>query len=213
MVLLTTGCAYTVQGTPVAGPLPEVPMTKCDYKSVAGDGDTKQVDLPDGDRVPAEGEVVFSVDTSQGDIEFTMDAASAPCSVHSFKHLVQERFYHGNKCHRMVTAGIWIIQCGDPTGLGQGGPSYKYDDPDAKTGGYERGVIGMANRSTPGTNGSQFFIVYKDSEFPSHYPVLGKVTRGMDVLDKVAAGGVVAVQSETDGKPVKELKLTTITEK
>ncbi|WP_433271804.1 peptidylprolyl isomerase [Actinosynnema sp. CS-041913] len=212
LVLLTTGCAYTVQGTPVAGPLPPVPTVKCDYKSVTTDADTKAVALPDGDQVPVEGEVVFTLETSGGDIEFTFDAASAPCSVHSFRHLVDERYYNGNSCHRMTTQGIWIVQCGDPVGSGQGGPTYKYDDPDAKTGGYKRGVIGIANRGTPGTNGSQFFIVYKDSEFPPDYPVLGEVTRGMDVIDKVATGGVVPGYSENDGKPIRELKFTTVKE-
>ncbi|MEU4804814.1 peptidylprolyl isomerase [Actinosynnema sp. NPDC023587] len=213
LVLLTSGCAYTVHGTPVAGPLPPVPTVGCTYVDTSGEPNTKAVEPPPGAEVPSAGRVVLRLDTALGELEFTLEAAFAPCSVHSFRHLAEQRLYDGNSCHRLVTSGIWIVQCGDPTPSGVGGPGYRYDDPGARTGGYGRGVIGMANRATAGTNGSQFFIVYKDSEFPPDYPVIGEVSRGMDVIDRVAAGGVVPVAGESDGKPVTELKFTEVVEK
>ncbi|CCH29820.1 hypothetical protein BN6_25060 [Saccharothrix espanaensis DSM 44229] len=212
-LLLGSGCAYTIQGTPVAGPLPEVPTVECTYVDTSEEANNKAVEPPSGKDVPSGGEVVMRLDTALGDLEFTLDAASAPCSVHSFRHLVEKRLYDGNACHRLVTEGIWIVQCGDPTTSGLGGPGYRYDDPEARTGGYERGVIGMANRATAGTNGSQFFIVYKDSEFPPDYPIIGKVTKGLDIIDQVATAGVTPVTSKTDGKPVKQLKFKKVQER
>ncbi|MEV0676222.1 peptidylprolyl isomerase [Actinosynnema sp. NPDC050436] len=206
LVLLTGGCTASVQGRPVAGPLPEVPTTECAYTS-GEDGD-KVVARPSGSAVPAGGQVVVRLGSALGDLELTLEAAYAPCSVHSFRHLVDQRFYRGSSCHRLVTDGIWIIQCGDPTTSGVGGPGYRFDDPDARTGGYKRGVVGMANKGTPGTNGSQFFIVYKDSDFPAYFPVIGKVTKGLDVVDRVAAGGITPTNSATDGTPLKELRFT-----
>jgi len=220
LLLLTTGCAYTVQGRPVAGPLPPVPTTQCQYPRDPDSATSTRVQPPGEYEVPLKGTSVFTLATGEGDIELTLDAASAPCAVHNFRHLVGKRFYDGTKCHRLVTEGIRIIQCGDPTGTGSGGPGYRYDDPKAKTGGYARGVVGMANRGTPGTNGSQFFIVYEDSEFPPHYPVIGRVTRGLDVVEEVAALGVQPTYTEdrktvqqTDGPPVVDFKFTTVREK
>ncbi len=213
LVLVTSGCAYTVNGTPVAGPKPAVPTTECEYTDARSEPEQKPVARPDGAKVPLKGEVVIEVDTPLGDLEFTLDAAAAPCSVHSFRHLVEQRFYHGNSCHRLVTEGIWIVQCGDPTTSGVGGPGYRYDDPTARVAEHKRGMIGMANRATKGTNGSQFFILYKDSDFPPDYPMFGKVTKGLDILEDVSKGGVIPGYSKTDGKPVKELKFKTVREK
>jgi peptidyl-prolyl cis-trans isomerase B (cyclophilin B) len=120
-----------------------------------------------------------------------LDAESAPCSVHSFRHLIKERFYPSTSCHRLAVEGIWMIQCGDPLGTGMGGPGYTYDDPTARTGDYTRGVVAMANAGTPGTNGSQFFIVCQDSPLIGpDFPVIGRVTRGIEVIDQVAGAGL-----------------------
>ncbi|NUT93305.1 MAG: peptidylprolyl isomerase [Saccharothrix sp.] len=212
-LVLTAGCTTAVPGRPVAGPLPEVPTVACDYDKPA-EGPAKDVDPPSG-RAETEGTVVIAVETSQGALEFSFDAASAPCSVHNFRHLVAEKFFEGTSCHRLTTAGLWVLQCGDGTDTGRGTPGYEFDDPDAKTGGYDRGVIAMANRQEAGTNGSQFFIVHKDSSFDPDFPVLGRVSKGMDVIDKVAAGGVVPGTgfSETDGRPVLPLKFVSLKEK
>uniref|UniRef100_UPI0031D6EAC4 peptidylprolyl isomerase n=1 Tax=Saccharothrix mutabilis TaxID=33921 RepID=UPI0031D6EAC4 len=210
---LLAGCTAAVPGRPVAGPLPVVPTVTCDY-SLPADGPKKDVDPPSA-KAESEGTVVVEVKTSQGDLEFEFDAASAPCSVHNFRHLVEEKFFEGTACHRLTVDGLWVLQCGDATETGQGGPGYHFDDPDAKTGGYDRGVIAMANRQQAGTNGSQFFIVHKDSSFDPDFPVLGRVVEGMDVIDKVAAGGVVPGTgfSETDGRPVLPLKFVTLSVK
>ncbi|XVV06249.1 peptidylprolyl isomerase [Actinosynnema sp. CA-248983] len=211
-LVLIAGCTTAVAGRPVAGPLPVVPTVACEYDR-STDGPARDVDPPTG-RAETEGTVVVEVETSQGDLEFEFDAASAPCSVHNFRHLVEEKFFEGTSCHRLTVDGLWVLQCGDATDTGRGGPGYQFDDPDAKTGGYDRGVIAMANRQEAGTNGSQFFIVHKDSSFDPDFPVLGRVSKGMDVIDKVAAGGVVPGTgfSETDGRPVLALKFVSLKE-
>ncbi|GAA1277002.1 hypothetical protein GCM10009634_20360 [Saccharothrix xinjiangensis] len=171
----------------------------------------KPVDPPAGDEAPASGAVRFSVRTDQGELEFEFDAASAPCSVHSFRSLVGQSYYDGVGCHRVTVSGIFVLQCGDPGGSGTGGPGYAFDDPEAVPGTYERGVVAMANAG-PGTNGSQFFIVHRDSEIAPNYPIMGRVTRGLEVVDRVAAAGVEpgSGRGEGDGRPQLPITLTSV---
>ena len=144
----------------------------------------------------------MTLQTDQGDIPLTLDRAKAPCATQSFLSLAQQKFFNDTSCHRLTTDGIFVLQCGDPTGSGSGGPGYSFADesPVSKsklsvtngTTDYTRGVLAMAN-SGPDTNGSQFFLVYKDSPLPPKYTVFGHIGEaGLAVLDKVAAGGVTA---------------------
>ncbi|GAA2437163.1 peptidylprolyl isomerase [Streptomyces macrosporus] len=135
----------------------------------------------------------MELETTCGDIEIEMAAAKAPRTVNSFEFLVGEGYLDHTKCHRLVTEGIHVLQCGDPTATGTGGPGYKFDDenlddPKVKDGTYPAGTVAMAN-SGPDTNGSQFFMVYEDSELPPNYTPFGTVTKGMDVLKKIAKAG------------------------
>lgn len=125
-------------------------------------------------------------------------------------------FWDNTTCHRLTTEGIFVLQCGDPTGTGTGGPGYTTPDEnldavaaefeDAGNGQviYPRGTIAMAN-SGPNTNGSQFFIVYKDSPLAPNYNVVGQVTKGLEIIDAVAAEGVAG--GAADGKPAQVLEL------
>ncbi|WP_158843736.1 peptidylprolyl isomerase [Saccharothrix deserti] len=214
LILLTTACTTAVPGRPVAGSAPTagttptapIPTVDCEYPR-AEDEPPREMGPPDAGAVPAEGTVTIRFDTGQGRIDVELDAASAPCAVHSFRHLVKKQFYPSTACHRLTVEGLWVLQCGDPTGTGTGGPGYAYDDPTAKAGDYKRGVVAMANAG-PGTNGSQFFIVYQDSPvIGPDFPVLGRVTLGMEVVDKVVAGGVVpgTELAGGDGKPATPL--------
>jgi len=143
----------------------------------------------------------MTLETTCGDIEIEMDAAEAPHTVNSFEFLAGEGYLDHTKCHRLVTEGIHVLQCGDPTGTGQGGPGYtipdeNLDDPRVKGGTYPAGTVAMANRYNAQTKegrdsgGSQFFLVYKDSKLPPDYTPFGTVTGGMDVLKKIAAAGM-----------------------
>nr|WP_238420070.1 peptidylprolyl isomerase [Streptomyces taklimakanensis] len=135
----------------------------------------------------------MTLETTCGDIEIEMDAAKAPRTVNSFEFLAGEGFLDHTKCHRLVTEGIHVLQCGDPTATGTGGPGYRFEDenlkdPRLKGGVYPAGTVAMAN-SGPDTNGSQFFLVYEDSELSPDYTPFGTITKGMDVLKEIAEAG------------------------
>ncbi len=150
--------------------------------------------------------------TNCGDIAFDLDA-KAPKTSAIMSFLAQNKFFDATPCHRLTTDGIYVLQCGDPTGQGTGGPGFKFADenlPQATNGTYvyPRGTVAMAN-SGANTNGSQFFLVYKDSPLPPNYSVWGKVTKGLDILDAVAKAGVSG--GGTDGAPAQAVTITTAT--
>jgi peptidyl-prolyl cis-trans isomerase B (cyclophilin B) len=127
--------------------------------------------------------------TDQGDIPFDLRTADAPCTVHSFRHLAAEDFLDDTPCHRLTDRGIFVLQCGDPSGTGTGGPGYTFADENLTEATYERGTVAMAN-SGPDTNGSQFFLVYEDSSLPPQYTPFGTLSEeGLAVLDAIAAAG------------------------
>lgn len=154
----------------------------------------------------------ISVETSQGNIGLTLDGTKSPCTVNSFVSLAQQDYFNDTTCHRMTTSpSLQVLQCGDPSGSGSGGPGYGFDnefpttayattDPAAQQAvTYARGTVAMANTGAPGSNGSQFFLVYGDSQLPPQYTVFGTIDEtGLATLDKVAAGGSTP---EGDGKP------------
>jgi peptidyl-prolyl cis-trans isomerase B (cyclophilin B) len=153
------------------------------------------------------GSVAVSIGTNRGAITMELDAGRAPCTVQSFLDLASGGYFTDSACHRVTTALIFVVQCGDPTATGSGGPGYRFDDENLPTaGGYPRGTIAMAN-SGPNTNGSQFFLVYRDSPIDPNYPVFGRVTGGLEILDAVAAGGA----PNNDGQPNLELIIESVT--
>jgi peptidyl-prolyl cis-trans isomerase B (cyclophilin B) len=146
--------------------------------------------------------------TTCGDITVAMDAAKAPHTVNSFDFLAAKGFFDHTKCHLLVDSGIYVLQCGDPTGTGSGGPGYtipdeNLKDPKLKGGVYPAGTVAMANRydgtdaSTRNTGGSQFFLVYQDSKLPPDYTPFGTITGGMSVLNKIAKAGAAAPDPTT----------------
>ncbi len=145
----------------------------------------------------------FTLDTNCGQIKFATDS-KAPSTVGTIAWLTNQGFYNNTSCHRLTTQGIFVLQCGDPAGNGSGGPGFKFADENLPTAGtdgnyvYPRGTVAMAN-SGPDTNGSQFFLVYKDSPLPPNYSVWGTITEGLDVIDNVASAGVL--NGSSDGLP------------
>lgn len=120
--------------------------------------------------------------TSVGDITIAFNAKETPITVNNFIVLARKNFYNNTIFHRIING--FMIQGGDPTGTGTGGPGYKFDD-EPFTGEYLRGTIAMANAG-PNTNGSQFFIMHKDYPLPKNYVIFGKVIKGIEVVDKIA---------------------------
>ncbi len=177
---------------------------------------------PRAGKVPtAPGQISASMTTTQGNIGLQLDNAKSPCTVNSFASLAQQGYFNDTPCHRLTTSeGLSVLQCGDPTGQGSGGPGYEFaneyptnqfqpDDPQLQNPVvYPRGTLAMANAG-PGTNGSQFFLVYKDSMLPPNYTVFGKIDdTGLATLDKIAAGGVAG--GGGDGAPQTDVKVKSI---
>lgn len=149
--------------------------------------------------------------TNCGDIVISTLPAEAPLTVASEIFLVEQGFYDAVSCHRLTTAGIFVLQCGDPKGDGTGGPGYEVPDenlPVAGPANYPAGSVAMANAG-PNTNGSQFFLVYEDTTLPAGYTIWGTITAGLDIVRQVAAGGVVGGGS--DGPPLQSITIETAT--
>jgi len=145
--------------------------------------------------------------TDQGDVVVEMAAAEAPCTTNSFRHLATEKYFDDTSCHRLTTGGIFVLQCGDPTGSGSGGPGYQFPEenvPAEEDANYPAGTVAMANAG-PGTNGSQFFLVYEDTTLPPGYTIFGTITEGLDVVRAVAEKGVDG--GGGDGKPAQPVTI------
>jgi peptidyl-prolyl cis-trans isomerase B (cyclophilin B) len=166
----------------------------------------KAVHIPPTTTPPRSGKVDLLVQTSRGPLTFQLNRAAAPCAVESFVSLAQQQYFNNTPCHRLTSGSLNVLQCGDPTGTGSGGPGYEFHDELSGSEKYTRGVIAMANAG-PNTNGSQFFIVYKDSTLGPNYTIFGKVTGGLRVVDKVAAKGSTPTG---DGKPKLPISITSI---
>jgi peptidyl-prolyl cis-trans isomerase B (cyclophilin B) len=138
--------------------------------------------------------------TTQGVISFQALTAAAPCTTYSFRFLAQRGYFDGTHCHRLTTQGIFVLQCGDPTGTGSGGPGYSFNDENLTGATYPAGTVAMANAG-PNTNGSQFFIVWKDTKLSPAYTPFGKVVGGMGVLQRIAAAGDDSQNGPGDGYP------------
>ena len=144
---------------------------------------------------------VFTLNTNCGSIVFKAFGRKAVSTVIAMSFLAKSGYFDHSLCHRITTSGIFVLQCGDPTASGSGGPPFSYRDenlPVDEADDYQAGTIAMAN-SGPNTNGSQFFIVYKDSYLPPSYTIWGVVTQGLDIVKRVAAAGIVG--GSNDGTP------------
>jgi cyclophilin family peptidyl-prolyl cis-trans isomerase len=149
-----------------------------------------------------------TIETSKGTIVFETYDADAPNTVKNFISLAEKGFYNGLIFHRVIPN--FMIQGGDPTGTGTGGPGYKFADElnpatDSYKAGYVRGTVAMAN-SGPDTNGSQFFIMQKDNDLPHNYSIFGKVISGLDVVDAIAN-----VQRNSSDKPLSNVTMNKVT--
>jgi cyclophilin family peptidyl-prolyl cis-trans isomerase len=129
-----------------------------------------------------------TIHTSAGDMNAELLMSDAPRTVNNFVFLARDGFYDGVIFHRVIPG--FMIQGGDPTGTGRGGPGYKFEDEPVNRR-YERGILAMANAG-PNTNGSQFFVMHADYGLPPNYTIFGRLTDGHDVLDKIAAARIGA---------------------
>lgn len=180
----------------------------------------RKVTMPSS-KPSAHGTVRLTIRTNRGRIPVALDAKSSPCTVNSFLALAHQGYFDHTPCHRLTTAGIYVLQCGDPTGTGTGGPGYTIpgelpspnphlaqcrQGPDGPMCIYPAGTMAMANTGSPNSGGSQFFLVYKDSPLPPTYAVFGKMRPGgVSVVRQIAARGSTP---PNDGAPVEKVTIT-----
>jgi len=144
--------------------------------------------------------------TSEGEITIQLNTKETPKTANNFISLARKGFYNNTIFHRVIKG--FMIQGGDPNGDGTGGPGYKFDD-EPFEGEYSRGTIAMAN-SGPNTNGSQFFIMHQDYPLPKNYVIFGKVTSGIEVVDKIASSPVEANSMGEVSKPTTPVKIQSV---
>ncbi|MDO5091975.1 MAG: peptidylprolyl isomerase [Propionibacteriaceae bacterium] len=191
----------------------------CDYP-VNGEP-VKPVDPPNAQDVINTGEASAILHMTAGDVTITMDRSGAPCTINSFLSLAEQGWLDNSKCHRLTDHGIFVLQCGDPSGTGRGGPGYTVPDElsplttglegsgQGNSAIYPRGTVAMANTGRPNTGGSQFFIVWEDSQLDPTYAVFGQVDEaGLAVVQDIASQGVDA---EDETSPIAEARITSVT--
>lgn len=223
VVLLTTlprssdtAAAPSDAATPTSQAAAALPPGSCAYPP---EGSAAKANNPPTTKdVPTTGTSTVALTTSAGPIGLTLNAAEAPCTVNSFLSLARQKYFDGTTCHRLTTgAGLKVLQCGDPTGTGSGGPGYTITDEAPKglapaangTVTYPRGTVAMAKTSAPNSGGSQFFLVYADSTLPPDYTVFGTIDApGLATLDKIAKAGEDDSNGAGDGKPKVPVTIT-----
>ena len=229
----TTPAASNSPETTPAGPTPPAPPlppfkpsaslgANCQYPA-SPDAAAKPVKPPRTGKIPTDpAQVSASMATSQGNIGLILANNESPCTVNSFASLIGQKYFDNTKCHRLTTSpDLGVLQCGDPKGDGTGGPGYGFgneyptdqyppNDPKAQQPVvYPRGTLAMANSGQPNSNGSQFFMVYRDSQLPPQYTIFGTIQPdGLTVLDKIAKAGVAG--GGDDGPPALEVTIRSL---
>lgn len=213
-VLFLAG-AFDEKAADTADASPEPEPTACTYTPAdpAANPNIKDVGIP-AEPDPDSGPVVLDVVSTQGDFQMTLDPSTAPCATNSMKYLAEKAFFDAAPCHRLVSSEVFgVLQCGDPSGTGSGGPSYSYvaepasvaslaPAPDGQSAIYPKGSIAMAQGGQPPTIGSQFFICFIDTQLPPQYTLVGTITSGLEVIEAVGAGGNDgSFETGPDGSP------------
>ncbi len=201
--------ASAASATPSASAAPTAAMVngKCVY--TASGKASRQAGLPPATPGKATS-YQATISTNRGPVVVRLLASQAPCTVNSFVYLAAKHFFDGTPCHRLTTSGIYVLQCGDPTGTGTGGPGYRFADENLKGARYTAGTLAMAN-SGPGTNGSQFFLVYRDTSLPANYTPFGTVVNGLGIIQNVAKAGSDNANGQGDGHPKDKVTIDSVT--
>ena len=204
-LLAVTGCQNANESN--TGAVEAASGVSCEYPS---EGEpARAVAPPNGANVSDQGTVGVTLHLTAGDVNLTLDRAKAPCTVQSFVSLAEQGYYDDTVCHRLVDYGIFILQCGDPTATGMGGPGYTIPDEVDSSLTYPAGTVAMAKRPQPDTGGSQFFLVWADTPLPPEYTVFGTMDQaGLDVVGGIAAQGVDAADQTS---PIAEARITSVT--
>ncbi len=152
--------------------------------------------------------------TNRGNVVIDLLNARATCTVNSFVYLAGKNYFSATTCHRLTTSGIYVLQCGDPTGSGTGGPGYKFGSENLAGATYPQGTVAMAHPGGPagGTeNGSQFFLVYRSTSLPADYTPFGTVVKGLRIIQNMAKAGTDNANGPGDGHPKEKVVIERVT--
>ena len=186
----------------------KVAALKCETTKATGH---TPKDIAPAQKLPRKLARTFTFDTNCGDIVVTTVGAKAPITITQLATLARGGYFNNSLCHRLTTQGLYVLQCGDPTATGTGGPSFTYGDenlPAATLNNYPAGTVAMAN-SGPGTNGSQFFLVFADTTLGANYTIWGTITQGLDIVKAIAKAGVKG--GGADGTPKQTIAIERVT--
>lgn len=209
LVIAISVCLFAATSVPAQAAERSTSVASC-AKSTAKPHEPATLKQP---KVPAKKiPTTLTLTTNCGVIKATLLTKLAPQTTTNITTLANARYYNGTLCHRLTTSGLFVLQCGDPTAQAGGSPGgwvgYKDENlPKAGAKNYPAGTLAMAN-SGPGTNGSQFFLVYADTQLDPDYTIFGRITSGLDILKKIAEVGAYKVESDgqayyaTDGFPI-----------
>ena len=210
-----TPTAPSASVTPSPTPSPSVTAAMVNGKCVytAGSPAARKVSLPPR-RPDLKAKYVATIATNRGNIVIDLLNSKAPCTVNSFVSLADQKFYKNTPCHRLTTApsGIYVLQCGDPTGTGSGGPGYEFYTENLTGATYPAGTVAMARSpQSQDTNGSQFFLVYKNTPLPPNYTPFGTIASGLSILQNVAKAGSDNSGGTGDGHPKENVQIDSVT--
>ena len=227
LILIVAGAAWIGGAFNKSKPADSAASDVCAWtpQSATTNTSLKEVGTPPTTGIPTTGTETMTVSTNQGDpITVSLDVTDAPCSAEDLSYLAGKKFYDNTECHEITTDGA--LRCGDPTGTGQGGPTYSVysenlpsvPDPSASPSApatatplYPKGTVALIG-SPPGTNGSQFLIFFKDfSPATPEYPIVGKVTGGLDTVAKIGKIPTVANTTGDKVKPKQKILITSLT--
>lgn len=176
-----------------ATPTPTASLSLLDYCDEAPSPTMDPVQFDAAADMGLKAAQLWTLETNCGDIEIELFTNKAPITVNSFAFLTAENWMDGIVCHRLTTSGLYVLQCGDPTATGTGGPGYTIPEenlPAAGENNYPAGTVAMARTATPGSGGSQFFIVFQDTTLGPDYTIFGQVTKGLEIVQDIAENGV-----------------------
>ena len=215
--LTLTACGNTTTETSSSTPSPSEEVTQPATANESGITCTETKATPHDPKViPTPTTVLtkfpktFTLVTNCGDIVISTVGSKAPFTMTSIAALAKGGFYDNSLCHRLTTQGLFVLQCGDPTATGSGGPQFTYPDenlPQNVENNYPEGTVAMAN-SGPNTNGSQFFLVYANTTLAPSYTIWGTITSGLEIVKAIAKAG--AVGGAPDGKPAKTIAISKV---
>jgi peptidyl-prolyl cis-trans isomerase B (cyclophilin B) len=227
VVVLVSGCGQLPNPLPAADPpassVAQSPAPSasrigsdqgdiCEY-SLSGDA-ARPVTPPPTNGVPTSGTISYVLAMTNGKVTITLDRTKAPCTVNSFVSLADQGYFDNTRCHRLADSGIFVLQCGDPTSTGSGGPGYEFADETDGTESYTEGVVAMANGG-PGTNGSQFFLVWADStnlDQTPNFTIFGKMNKpSRDVVASMAGEGQDGSNADGTGRPNNPCEIASVT--